>query len=139
MNAVSNSTVPKLTLIVNGSFGAGNYALCGKAFDPDFIFAWPSAQYAVMGAAQAAGTLLALEARQAERDGQLLDDEDRRRLREDIEADYRRQTNIRYGAARGWVDAIISPERTRNVLIEALAYARREPPQAQFHTGVLQV
>ena len=139
VNAVSNSTVPRITVIVNGSFGAGNYALCGKAFDPHFIFAWPCAKYAVMGGAQAAGTLLALEERQAKRGGAQLSDEDRQRLRDEIEQRYENQTNIRYGAARGWVDGVIAPHETRKVLIEALAYSARQPPKSHFQTGVLQV
>ncbi len=139
VNAVSNSTVPRITIIVNGSFGAGNYALCGKAFDPHFIFAWPCAKYAVMGGAQAAGTLLALEERQAKRSGAQLSDEDRQRLRDEIEQRYESQTNIRYGAARGWVDGVIAPHDTRDVLLKALAYSARQPPKSHFQTGVLQV
>lgn len=139
VNAVSNSTVPKITVIINGSFGAGNYALCGKAFDPHFIFAWPSAKYAVMGGAQAATTLLQLEERQAKRNGAQLSDEDRQRLREEVEQRYMHQMDIRYGAARGWVDAIIAPDSTRDVLRRTLAYADRQPPEPSFHTGVLQV
>jgi acetyl-CoA carboxylase carboxyltransferase component len=139
VSAVSNSTVPRITVIVGGSFGAGHYALCGKAFDPHFIFAWPSAKYAVMGAGQAAGTLLSLEERQAARGGETLSDKDRDKLRDEIEQRYERQTDIRYGAARGWVDAIIAPHETRDVLAQALNYATRTPPKCQFHTGVLQV
>src|SRR5438034_17674 len=112
VNAVSNSTVPKITVMVGGSFGAGNYALCGKAFDPMFIFAWPSAKYAVMGADQAAGTLLQLAQRQAERAGKKLTQGELDELRETTRAGYLEQTDIRYGAARGWVDAIIAPHTT---------------------------
>src|SRR5204863_432533 len=97
VNAVSNSTVPKTTVIVGGSFGAGNYALCGKAFDPVFIFAWPSAKYAVMGADQAAGTLVQIQQRQAERAGKKLSQEDIDVLRERITKDYQTKTDIRYG------------------------------------------
>lgn len=139
VSAVSNSTVPKITMIVGGSFGAGHYALCGKAFDPNFIFAWPSAKYAVMGAAQAAGTLLDLEERQATRSGRTLSDDDRQQLRDEIQRRYELHTDIRYGAARGWVDAIIAPHETRNVLTQTLRYVSRTPPQCKFHTGVLQV
>ncbi|MCS7033947.1 MAG: acyl-CoA carboxylase subunit beta [Phycisphaerae bacterium] len=139
VNAVSNVTVPKITVIVGGSFGAGNYALCGKAFDPTFIFAWPSAKYAVMGGAQAASTLLQLEQRQAERLGRKLTDPEIARLREQITREYERKTDIRYGAARGWVDAIIAPHQTRDVLITALEVACRPPPPGGFRSGVFQV
>jgi acetyl-CoA carboxylase carboxyltransferase component len=139
VNAVSNSTVPKITVVIGGSFGAGNYALCGKAFDPVFIFAWPSARYAVMGADQAAGTLVQIEQRQAERGGKKLSQDDIEQLRERIVKDYQEQTDIRYGAARGWVDAIIAPHETRDVLIRALELATRPPPPGGFRAGVLQV
>ena len=139
VNAVSNSTVPKITVIVGGSFGAGNYALCGKAFDPVFIFAWPSARYAVMGAEQATGTLVTLRQRQAEREGSKLSDEELDKLRQRTIADYQSQTDIRYGAARGWVDAIIEPHTTRQVLIDALDIATRPAPRGGLRMGVLQV
>jgi 3-methylcrotonyl-CoA carboxylase beta subunit len=134
VNAVSNSTVPKLTVIVGGSYGAGNYALCGKAFDPRFIFAWPNAHYAVMGGAQASSVVYDILARGADRTP-----EDLAALREKVKRDYTEQTDIRYGAARGWVDAIIQPHQTRATLIAALRYAARPTPKARFHTGVLQV
>ncbi len=136
VNAMSNSTVPKLTVIVGGSYGAGHYALCGKAFDPRFIFAWPNARYAVMGAAQAGDVvynILARSSAQARSPAELA------ALREKVKSDYVEQTDIRYGAARGWVDAIIAPHETRNVLIAALGCAIRPAPAAKFHTGVLQV
>jgi acetyl-CoA carboxylase carboxyltransferase component len=139
VNAVSNATVPKITVIVGGSFGAGNYALCGKAFDPTFVFAWPGARYAVMGGDQAAETLLALERRRAEREGDPLPPEELDRLRAAVKANYEAQTDIRYGAARGWVDAILPPHATRDVLIDALSLATRPPPAGGFRAGVLQV
>jgi acetyl-CoA carboxylase carboxyltransferase component len=139
VNAVSNSTVPKITVIVGGSFGAGNYALCGKAFDPVFIYAWPSAKYAVMGADQAAGTLLQLAQRQAERAGKKLSSEELNELREVTRAGYQEQTDIRYGAARGWIDTIIAPHTTRDVLIESLKLSTRPPPPGGFRGGVMQV
>jgi acetyl-CoA carboxylase carboxyltransferase component len=135
VNAVSNSTVPKLTVIIGGSYGAGNYALCGKAFDPRFIFAWPNAHYAVMGAAQASNVVYDILARGAsDRSPAELAS-----LREKVKRDYTEQNDIRYGAARGWVDAIIQPHETRNMLIATLRLATRPMPKAQFHTGVLQV
>lgn len=131
VNAVSNSVVPKLTVVVGGSFGAGNYALCGKAYDPRFILAWPNARYAVMGAAQAAGVVYSLLKRKGEAD---------EGLRERVDRTYREQTDIRYGAARGWVDAVIAPHETRPALIRLLGYATRPPATgARFHTGVIQV
>jgi acetyl-CoA carboxylase carboxyltransferase component len=139
VNAVSNSTVPKITVVIGGSFGAGSYALCGKAFDPAFIFAWPGARYAVMGAEQAAETILSIERRAAERDGRKIADEELKRLHDEIHADYQRQTDIRYGAARGWVDAIIAPHTTRDVLVHALRCATRPPPRGGFRGGVMQV
>jgi 3-methylcrotonyl-CoA carboxylase beta subunit len=139
VNAVSNAAVPKITVIVGGSFGAGNYALCGKAFDPTLVFAWPGARYAVMGGDQAAETLLALEKRRAEREGNPLPREELDRLRAAVKANYEAQTDIRYGAARGWVDAIIPPHATRAVLIEALSLATRPAPAGGFRAGVLQV
>lgn len=120
VNAVSRSTVPKFTVVVGGSFGAGNYALCGKAYDPWLIVAWPCARYAVMGADQAAATLLDLKVRDAQRSGQPLSDTDRQRLRDELRQRYQQQTDIRYGAARGWVDAIIAPDETRAWLSECL-------------------
>lgn len=135
VNAMSNSTVPKITVVIGGSYGAGNYALCGKAFDPRFIFAWPGAKYAVMGAAQASGVVYNILARSAAERS----DAELAALREKVKRDYTEQTDIRFGAARGWVDAIIQPEATRSVLIQALAFAARPAPQARFHTGVLQV
>jgi len=138
VNALSNSVVPKITVITGGSFGAGNYAMNGKAYDPRFIFAWPNAQYAVMGAAQASGVIFDITKSAAERSGQELDKDDLDKLREQIHADYERKTDIRYGAARGWVDAIIAPHKTRETLIKALRLARRQKPRGHFHTGVIQ-
>lgn len=139
VSAISNSTVPRITMIIGGSFGAGHYALCGKAFDPHFVFAWPGARYAVMGGIQAANTLVALERRQAERVGTKLSEEELRELKESITARYDRATDIRYGAARGWVDGIVAPDKTRDLLIETLGYVSRPSPEANFHCGVIQV
>ena len=138
VNVVSNSIVPKLTVIIGGSFGAGNYALCGKAYDPALILAWPSAKYAVMGAEQAADTLLALQMREAERSGKHLTEAEVTDLRESIRERYEAQTDIRYGAARGWVDAIIRPHETRLWLTTALDLLPATS-EGNFRTGVLQV
>ncbi len=139
VNAVSNCATSKITVIIGGSFGAGNYALCGKAFDPHFIFAWPSARYAVMGGEQATDTLVDLQRRQAERTGQKLSEAELHSLQQVTRENYHRQADIRYGAARGWVDAIIDPRATRSVLIQSLSLATRPPPPGGFRAGVLQV
>src|SRR6266540_4166910 len=138
VNAVSNSIVPKITVVVGGSFGAGNYAMCGKAYDPRFIVAWPTARYAVMGAAQASDTVFAILARARERDKKS-SPEELEELRATVKKNYEEQTDIRYGAARGWVDAIIQPHETRDVLIRLLQYVSRPMPRGHFHTGVIQV
>ncbi|HJX97656.1 MAG TPA: acyl-CoA carboxylase subunit beta [Chthoniobacterales bacterium] len=139
VNAVSNSVVPKITVVVGGSFGAGNYALCGKAYDPRFILAWPNARYAVMGAAQASDTVFSILARAKERGDKKASHEELDDLRKKVKASYEEQTDIRYGAARGWVDAIIQPHDTRDVLVQLLEYVSRPMPKAHFHTGVIQV
>ncbi|MGH9357103.1 MAG: acyl-CoA carboxylase subunit beta [Terriglobia bacterium] len=138
VNAVSNSVVPKITVICGGSFGAGHYAMCGKAYDPRFVFAWPTARYAVMSGESAAGTLVELRVKQLEREGRSLGDEEKQQLFESVRATYRRQTDPRYGAARLWVDAIIDPARTREALIWALEAAALNPDVPEFKTGVLQ-
>jgi acetyl-CoA carboxylase carboxyltransferase component len=140
VNAMSNCRVPKVTVIIGGSFGAGNYAMCGRAFDPRFILAWPNARFAVMGADQASDTLFSILKRAREnKKGKDNGVEDLEKLREQVKANYQAQTDIRYAAARGWVDAIIQPELTRDVLIRCLKYVTRPTPSAKFHTGVLQV
>jgi len=139
VNAVSNSVVPKITVVVGGSFGAGNYALCGKAYDPRFIVAWPTARYAVMGAAQASDTVFSILARARDRGDKKASHEELDELRKKVKQNYEEQTDIRYGAARGWVDAIVQPHETREALIRLLQYVSRPTPQARFHTGVIQV
>ena len=138
VNAVANSVVPKITVICGGSFGAGHYAMCGKAYDPRFIFAWPTARYAVMGGDAAAGTLVEIKIKQLEREGKKLSDAEKKELYETTRATYEHQTDPRYAAARLWVDAIIDPARTREALIEALESAALNPHVAEFKTGVLQ-
>jgi 3-methylcrotonyl-CoA carboxylase beta subunit len=139
VNAISNSVVPKLTVITGGSFGAGNYALCGKAFDPRFIFAWPSAKYAVMGGDQAASTLLDIQVQALKRAGKEPDAAELAALRDRVKADYDAKVDVRYAAARLWVDAIISPDATRSALITALDVATRHDDGRTFKTGVFQV
>jgi acetyl-CoA carboxylase carboxyltransferase component len=139
VNVISNSVVPKLTVIVGGSFGAGNYALCGKAFDPRFIFAWPNARYAVMGGDQAANTLLDVQVTALKRAGKEPDAAELAELRDRVKASYDEKADVRYAAARLWVDKIIRPEETRSALITALAVATRHDDRREFKTGVLQV
>jgi len=138
VNAVANSVVPKIVVICGGSFGAGHYAMCGKAYDPRFMFAWPMARYAVMSGDSAAGTLVELKIRQLEREGKKLSAEDKKHLHESIRATYEHQTDPRYAAARLWVDAILDPAHTREALIEALECAALNPEIREFKTGVLQ-
>ncbi|HEY7330572.1 MAG TPA: acyl-CoA carboxylase subunit beta [Gemmataceae bacterium] len=139
VNVIANSVVPKITLILGGSFGAGNYALCGKAFDPRFMFAWPTARYAVMGGDQAANTLLDISINAMRRAGHEPDAEELEDLRRTVEASYQEQTDIRYAAARLWVDAILAPDQSRQALLTALATATRHQEERPFRTGVLQV
>jgi acetyl-CoA carboxylase carboxyltransferase component len=139
VNAVSNSRVPKITLIMGGSYGAGNYALCGKAFDPRFIYAWPTARYAVMGPAQATGTLLDVMVASLKKRGSEPDAAELEALREQVAADYERQTDVRYAAARLWVDAILDPAETRDVLVQSLEIATRAASVEPFRVGVYQV
>ena len=138
VNAVANSVVPKIAIICGGSFGAGHYAMCGKAYDPRFIFAWPTARYAVMSGDSAAGTLVEIKIKQLEREGKRLSEAEKKELYESIRATYEHQTDPRYAAARLWVDAIIDPAHTREALIEALEAAALNPDVAEFRTGVLQ-
>jgi 3-methylcrotonyl-CoA carboxylase beta subunit len=172
VNAISNSRSPKLTIILGGSYGAGNYALCGKAFDPRLIFAWPTARCAVMGGDQAVGTLMEIAQKRSSaketapattpstgatsspdnppnsgpaavssHEGGPESDEtdDLAALRERVRQDYQRQTDVRYAAARGWVDAIVDPSETRETIIQALEVVTRQPQLEPFRVGVYQV
>jgi len=138
VNAVSNSVVPKITVIVGGSFGAGHYAMCGKAYDPRFVFAWPTARYAVMSGDSAAGTLVEIKVKQLERGGKKLSEEERKELYESVKRTYDEQTDPRYGAARLWIDKIIDPIETRDAITQALEAAALNPDVAEFKVGVLQ-
>jgi len=138
VNAVSNSVVPKITVIVGGSFGAGHYAMCGKAYDPRFIFAWPTARYAVMSGDAAAGTLVEIKIKQLQRSGKTLSDDERKELLESTKRTYDEQTDPRYGAARLWIDKIIDPVETREAIAQALEAAALNPDVAEFKVGVLQ-
>jgi 3-methylcrotonyl-CoA carboxylase beta subunit len=138
VNAVANSVVPKITVICGGSFGAGHYAMCGKAYDPRFIFAWPTSRYAVMSGDSAAATLVEIKVKQLEREGKKLSGAEKKELQESIRATYEHQTDPRYAAARLWVDAILDPAQTREALIWALEAAALNPDVKEFKTGVLQ-
>ena len=138
VNAVSNSVVPKIAVIVGGSFGAGHYAMCGKAYDPRFVFAWPTARYSVMSGEAAANTLVEIKLKQLEREGKAVDEAARKELYDSIRASYTGQMKPQYGAARLWIDKIIDPAETREALAWALAAARCNPVVAQFNVGILQ-
>lgn len=138
VSAVSTSVVPKIAIIVGGSFGAGHYAMCGKAYDPRFLFAWPTARYSVMSGASAANTLAEVRAKQMERGGKTLSDAEKAGLHEEIRAAYDEQADPRYGAARLWIDAIIDPAKTREVLLAALEACALNPEVPRFNPGVLQ-
>jgi acetyl-CoA carboxylase carboxyltransferase component len=138
VSAVANSTVPKITVILGGSFGAGHYAMCGKAYDPRFLFAWPTARYAVMSGASAASTLVEIKIRQLERGGKQLSDAEKSQVFASIKASYDEQTDSRYAAARLWVDAIIDPAKTRDVLVTALQAVALNPEVEKFNPGIIQ-
>jgi 3-methylcrotonyl-CoA carboxylase beta subunit len=139
VNAVANSVVPKITIITGNSYGAGNYAMCGKAYDPRFIYAWPTAKIAVMGGEQAAKTLLQIQVAAMQAKGGSVSAEEKQAMLQTITEKYQRQTTPYYAAARLWVDAIIDPKDTRNRIAEALAAANHQPVPPSFSTGVLQV
>ena len=138
VNAVSNSVVPKITVIVGGSFGAGHYAMCGKAYDPRFLFAWPTARYAVMSGDSAASVLVEIKLKQLERGGNKLGEEEKKELYEATKRTYDEQTDPRYGAARLWIDKIIDPIETREAIAQALEAASLNPDVPEFKVGVLQ-
>jgi acetyl-CoA carboxylase carboxyltransferase component len=139
VNAVANSVVPKFTVITGNSYGAGNYAMCGKAYDPRFIVAWPSAQMAVMGGAQAAKVLLQIETAAQKKKGKDISKEEEEKLLEKIETRYSEQTQPLYAAARLWIDAIIDPTQTREWISMGIKAANHAPIEKKFNMGVLQV
>ena len=139
VNAVANSVVPKITIIIGNSYGAGNYAMCGKAYDPRFIYAWPTAKIAVMGGDQAAKTLLQIQVASLKAKGEIITPEAEEKLLSQIRDRYEEQTTPYYAAARLWVDCIIDPLETRKLISEGLSAASHNPEQAIFKTGVFQV
>lgn len=139
VNAVSNSVVPKITIVIGNSYGAGNYAMCGKAYDPRFIYAWPNAKIAVMGGAQAAKTLLQIQVASLKAKGEEIDPEKEKELLKRITDRYEEQTTAYYAASRLWVDDIIDPGNTRKVISEGIKAANHNPDIKEFRTGVFQV
>jgi 3-methylcrotonyl-CoA carboxylase beta subunit len=139
VNAVANSVVPKITIIIGNSYGAGNYAMCGKAYDPRFIYAWPTARIAVMGGDQAAKTLLQIQMASLKAKGKTITAEDEQTLLKTIRDKYYAQTTPYYAAARLWVDEVIDPAETRNLISVGIFVANQSPVTTKFSTGVLQV
>lgn len=139
VNAVANSVVPKITIVIGNSYGAGNYAMCGKAYDPRFIYAWPSAKIAVMGGDQAAKTLAQIQVATMKAKGTVPTPEEEKNLLDTIKDRYNQQTSPYYAAARLWVDEIIDPLKTRLVIAEGIHAANHNPSLETFKTGVFQV
>ena len=139
VNAVANSVVPKITIITGNSYGAGNYAMCGKAYDPRFIYAWPNAKIAVMGGDQAAKTMLQIQVAAMKAKGQEVTAEEEKNILAKITDKYLAQTKAPYAASRFWVDAIIDPAETRTVISEGITAANNNPIMAEFKVGVFQV
>jgi acetyl-CoA carboxylase carboxyltransferase component len=138
VNAVANSVVPKITIITGNSFGAGNYAMCGKAYDPRFIFSWPTSQIAVMGGSQASNTLLNIRLQQMERDGRHISLEEQKELLKTIQKSYEDQMSPLYAAARLWVDDIIDPAQTREIVSHCIEITNNNPHISHFNPGVIQ-
>ncbi len=138
VNAVSNSVVPKFTIVIGNSYGAGNYAMCGKAYDPRLIYAWPSAELAVMGGAQAAKVLLQIETASLKKKGETISEEDEKAMYDKIKARYDRQISPYYAAARIWTDGIIDPLETRTVISMGIEAANHAPIEKKFNLGVIQ-
>lgn len=138
VNAMSNSVVPKFTVIIGGSFGAGHYAMCGRAYRPRYIAAWPTARYAVMGGESASSVLLQLQMAKMKTQGKEVSDEDAKRLLDDIKKRYTDAMAPAYGAARLWLDAIITPQETRQRLIQAIEMSENVDEIGEYRTGVLQ-
>jgi acetyl-CoA carboxylase carboxyltransferase component len=139
VNAVANSVVPKITIVMGNSYGAGNYAMCGKAYDPRFIYAWPTAKIAVMGGEQAAKTLLQIQVAALKSKGEVITAEEETKLLNEIKNRYETQTSPYYAAARLWVDDIVDPVQTRTLISEAIHAANHQPVMNEFKTGVFQV
>lgn len=138
VNAMSNSTVPKITIVVGNSYGAGNYAMCGRAYDPRFMYAWPTANIAVMSGTSASKTLMQIQVAAMKKKGEEVSEEDQKKIMKKISDRYDEQTDVRYAASRLWVDGIIKPEDTRNRISKAISCANLNPEIEEYKTGVLQ-
>jgi acetyl-CoA carboxylase carboxyltransferase component len=138
VNAVANSVVPKITVIIGNSFGAGNYAMCGKAYDPRFIYAFPNAKIAVMGSSQAASVLLDIKIKQAEKSGEKITDEQKQKLLDEITKAYDEKNSPFYAAARLWIDEIIDPADIRKWISMGIEAANQNPEIPKFNPGVIQ-
>jgi acetyl-CoA carboxylase carboxyltransferase component len=138
VNAVANSVVPKFTFIAGNSYGAGNYAMCGKAYDPRLIFAWPTAQIAVMGGKQASETLLAIKVQAMEKGGANITPEEQQTLLKEVQARYEQELDPLFAAARLWVDGVVDPLETRSIISRGIAMAANNPTIPQFNPGVIQ-
>jgi len=139
VNAVSNSVVPKFTIIIGNSYGAGNYAMCGKAYDPRLIVAWPSAELAVMSGNSAAKVLLQIETASLKKQGEKITPKKEAELFEKIKSRYDQQTSPYYAAARMWTDAVINPLETRTWISMGIEAANHAPIQKEFNMGLIQV
>jgi len=138
VNAVANSVVPKITIISGNSYGAGNYAMCGKAYDPRFIFAYPNARISVMGGAQATSVLFDIKLKQMEKSGKHFSDEAKKKLLDDIKNSYEGKSSPLYAASRLWIDEVIDPRRTREYISRAIEFADNAPVEKKFNPGVIQ-
>jgi acetyl-CoA carboxylase carboxyltransferase component len=139
VNAMSNSVVPKFTVIMGNSYGAGNYAMCGKAYDPRLIVAWPSAKIAVMGGEQAAKVLLQIEKSSLKSKGKKIAKKDEEELLKTITEKYDKQTSPYYAASRLWIDAIIDPRETRKIISMGIEAANHSPITSKYNPGIIQV
>jgi acetyl-CoA carboxylase carboxyltransferase component len=138
VNAVANSVVPKFTFIIGNSYGAGNYAMCGKAYDPRLIYAWPSAKIAVMGGVQAAKTLMQIQSAGSMAREEEEDTEKQERILKEITERYEKQTTPYYAAARLWVDGVIDPLKTREIISIGIEAANQSPIVKKFNVGIIQ-
>ena len=138
VNAISNSVVPKFTIIIGNSYGAGNYAMCGKAYDPRLILAWPTAKIAVMGGEQAAKVLLEIEKNNIKKEQGVIQKEQEKELLEKITSSYQKQTSVYYAASNLWIDAIIDPAETRNIISIGIEAANHSPITEVYNPGVIQ-
>ena len=139
VNAVSNSVVPKFTIVIGNSFGAGNYAMCGRSFDPRFMVAWPTAKIAVMGGAQASDVLLQIEKASSKKGNKKTQEQKKEDLKKEIQTHYEEKTDILYAASQLWIDAVIDPIDTRKWISLGIEVANESPSQEKFNMGILQV